>query len=178
MSTKTFFTADQHYNHYNIIKYCNCPFSSVQEMNKTMIVNHNSVVKSDDTIYMLGDVALGHPKHLKPILERLNGHKILIIGSHDKTTLQYKKYFDHISSRMDITINGHHIALCHYCMRTWSRSHWNSYMLYGHSHGTLDPIGKSWDVGVDKNNFTPLSLEQIIKIMKNRPDNPNLIRRR
>jgi calcineurin-like phosphoesterase family protein len=47
--------------------------------------------------------------------------------------------------------------------------------LFGHSHGTLEPIGKSWDVGVDKNGYAPLSWDEIVEIMKNRPDNPNLV---
>jgi calcineurin-like phosphoesterase family protein len=62
-------------------------------------------------------------------------------------------------------------------MRTWHRSHYNAWLLYGHSHGRLPPIGKSWDVGVDNNNFTPISFEQVKDIMKARPDNPNLVKR-
>ena len=62
-------------------------------------------------------------------------------------------------------------------MRVWPRSHYNSWMLYGHSHGMLDPIGKQHDVGVDNNEFYPVSLEQIREIMMGRPDNPNFIAR-
>jgi calcineurin-like phosphoesterase family protein len=61
-------------------------------------------------------------------------------------------------------------------MRVWPRSHYNSWHLFGHSHGKLEPVGKSWDVGVDKNNFIPLSLTQIEKIMEKRPDNPNFVK--
>jgi calcineurin-like phosphoesterase family protein len=63
-------------------------------------------------------------------------------------------------------------------MRTWARSHYNSWQLYGHSHGKLEPIGKQWDIGVDNNNYYPVSFDQITEIMKTRPDNPNLIKRR
>jgi calcineurin-like phosphoesterase family protein len=63
-------------------------------------------------------------------------------------------------------------------MRTWHRSHYNSWQLYGHSHGTLEPIGKQWDIGIDNNNYYPLSFEDIEMIMNRRPDNPNLVYRR
>jgi len=58
-------------------------------------------------------------------------------------------------------------------MRVWSRSHYNSWQLFGHSHGTLEPIGKQLDIGVDCHDFNPLSFDQVFKIMKSRPDNPN-----
>jgi len=48
-------------------------------------------------------------------------------------------------------------------------------LLVGNSHGRLEPIGKSWDIGVDNNNYYPVSFDRICKIMSKRPDNPNLI---
>jgi calcineurin-like phosphoesterase family protein len=48
--------------------------------------------------------------------------------------------------------------------------------LYGHSHGKLPPIGKSWDIGVDNNDFSPISFKEMEKIMEERPDNPNLVK--
>ena len=77
----------------------------------------------------------------------------------------------------DIEIEGIYIVCDHYAGRVWARSHYNSYQLYGHSHGHLPPEGKQWDVGVDNNNFFPVSFEQIKEIMAKRPDNFNLIRR-
>lgn len=50
-------------------------------------------------------------------------------------------------------------------------------LLVGNSHGELEPIGKSWDVGVDNNDYYPVSFNQLQKIMESRPDNPNLIKK-
>jgi len=56
------------------------------------------------------------------------------------------------------------IVLCHYAMRVWD---WGTWHLYGHSHGSMpdDPHSLSWDVGVDANAFSPLSVPEIAEIM-------------
>ena len=62
------------------------------------------------------------------------------------------------------------IALMHYAMRVWDRSHHGSWHLYGHSHGSLPPlVGKfSFDAGVDCWNFTPVALDTVKSEMESR----------
>ena len=57
----TFFTGDQHFDHANIIRFCNRPFTSVEEMNETIIENWNSIVSNKDDVYCLGDFAFSKP---------------------------------------------------------------------------------------------------------------------
>ena len=78
-----YFIADTHFNHENIIKYCNRPFKNTYKMNEYIIQKWNSVVKKDDTVYHLGDVGFGSLQEVKSLVERLNGTKILIKGNHD-----------------------------------------------------------------------------------------------
>ncbi len=78
-----YFIADTHFNHSNIIKYCNRPFKNTYEMNEYIIQKWNSVVKNDDIVYHLGDVGYGALQEIKEILQRLNGTKILLKGNHD-----------------------------------------------------------------------------------------------
>ena len=89
-----FVTADTHYGHGNIIKYCNRPFASADEMNTTMIKRFNERVKPEDLTFFIGDFCFKHPVsmdaeaggrplHAKSWLEQLNGQKIMIRGNHD-----------------------------------------------------------------------------------------------
>ena len=79
----TFFTSDTHFNHANIIKFCNRPFKDVEQMNEVMIANWNSVIGKDDTVFHLGDFCLGGAAEWTKILDRLNGKIYLIMGNHD-----------------------------------------------------------------------------------------------
>jgi calcineurin-like phosphoesterase family protein len=170
------FTADTHFGHANIIKYCNRPFPNVEVMNNTIKDNWNRVVRPQDTIYILGDVAMKISYYeIRKILSTLNGQKYVILGDHDKQIWKCTDLIEEITPLKKITIDNISITLCHYCMRVWWKSHFNSWHLFGHSHGYLDAIGKSHDVGVDNNNFTPISFDELKIIMNNKPNNFNYI---
>lgn len=168
-----YFTADTHFNHANIIRFCNRPFDDVLEMNEIIIQKWNEKIKPNSIVYHLGDFAFGEAGYIK---DSLNGKITLIKGSHEKSAYACRNKFEQITPLLEIDINNTTIVLCHYSMRTWHKSHYNSWHLYGHSHGKLEGWGKSFDVGVDSWNFTPLSYEEIREEMKNRPDNFNLLK--
>ena len=172
-----FFTADEHYYHKNIIEYTGRPFKGIKDMHEVLINNHNDIVGDKDTTVHAGDFAFGSIGKVRKVIKRLNGKHIFLKGSHDKAIhrLGNQDIIDYRGRRLEFTLNNKFIVIDHYCLRTWARSHYNTWHLYGHSHGRLDPIGKSWDVGVDNNNFYPVSFDQITEIMKERPDNPNYI---
>ena len=171
-----YFISDTHFGHTKVLQYCNRPYTTINEMDEDLIQKWNSVVKEKDTVYIVGDFSFRDPLIY---LRQLKGKKRLITGGHD---YNWKKRFCEFDSveKMDILkLNLYSIVLSHCCFRVWERSHYNSWHLFGHSHGKLEPIGKSWDVGVDANNYgPPLSLDEIVEIMKTRPDNPNLIRKK
>ena len=168
-----FFTADSHFGHANIIKYCNRPYESTHEMNKDLINRWNSVVGDKDIIYHLGDFSMSGKAG--GIIDRLKGRIYLIRGNHDSrgNIKKIKHRLEDIYDLKRITHNGVKIVLCHYAMRVWNGSHKGVIQLYGHSHGTCPPIGKQMDVGVDAvgaygfEPYTPLSFEQIVEYMDN-----------
>jgi len=167
-----FMTADEHYGHANILKFCKRPFDSVEEMDQALIDNHNERVSKDDTTIHAGDFTLKSKEFATSIIKQLNGSHTFLKGSHDYWLPQNHKV------RIEQKFNGYFIVIDHYCMRTWARSHFNSIHLFGHSHNKLESIGKSMDIGVDTNNYYPYSLDEIINIMKTKPDNFNLVKRR
>ncbi len=59
---KVYFTADTHFNHANVLKYCARPFASIDEMNRELIARWNALVGPEDTVYH-GD-ARGNPQSL------------------------------------------------------------------------------------------------------------------
>ena len=171
------FSADFHLSHKNIIKYCNRPFQDVEVMDNTILGNLRTKLKSDDILYYLGDLTFYETTALD-FFKMFKDIKIhYIIGNHDnKKVLDIvEAHCESVSRLKDITIEGQDITLCHYAMRVWNNSHFNSWQLYGHSHAVLEPIGKQYDVGVDNTHFFPISFEEIAEIMKNRPDNFNFI---
>ena len=173
----TWFTADTHFNHDLIRKYCHRPFDTCQEMDEIMIANWNNKIKPGDIVYHLGDFAFGKEDAVKKYRNRLMGKIHLILGNHDYKNKIHRltNIFSSVRDLLEIKYNHQRLILCHYNMRTWNASHFNSYQLHGHSHGTLAPTGKQLDVGVDVNNFSPVHIDQIMKIMLMKPDNFNYI---
>ena len=163
---KYFFTADEHYGHENIIKYCNRPFKTVDEMDNEIIRRHNEVVGINDTVIHCGDFSLAKKiGNFEKYFNRLNGKHQFILGSHDywSQLSEIKLRSDmFIADMLTIKVDEICIVCCHYAMRTWPYSHYGSIQVYGHSHGKLPPLSNQWDVGVDNNNFYPVSLEELI----------------
>jgi len=163
-----YFIADTHFYHERIIKLGKRPFSSLNDMHNTLISNWNKKVARGDLVYILGDFSF---KHSGDILKRLAGSKIFVIGSHDKDALKAdnRPLFEKIAPVISMKEEGQRVILCHYPFEVWESSHRGSWHLHGHCHGDLKPLGKRWDVGVDNNNFEPLSWVEIKGIMSKRP---------
>lgn len=158
------FTADEHYNHIKILDYCKRPFTSIEQMSETIISNHNKLVGKDDVTIHAGDFGwFKKQEDAAKVYKRLKGNHIFLKGSHDRWLPENSK----IMWRRHI--DGQFVVVCHYAFRTWERAHYGSWNLHGHSHGTLPPIGRQYDIGVDCNNFEPVSFEFLRSIMDNIP---------
>ena len=187
------FTSDHHFGHKNIIKFCNRPFDTIQEMDQVLIDNWNSVVSENDTTYYLGDFTLGNLDMFYNYIKDLNGNINIVPGGHDRRWLKnfhsaYWKGKEKIKILDPLyTLKVHNketnthdtIVLCHYPMLSWDKSHYGSIHLHGHSHGTIGSVGKSGDiqlppnqrngkrldVGVDVHNYYPISLDTVKEIL-------------
>jgi len=173
------FSSDWHLSHSNIIRYCNRPFSSIQEMDDTILKNFFDVVENRDEFYYLGDLSFNREIAREFFNRALNKQlKIhFVFGNHDNKIRDIIRFYSaYFGDMLQLDIDNTSITMTHFAMRVWNKSHFNSWNLYGHSHATLPPEGKQWDVGVDNNSFKPLHFEEVKKIMSDRPDNFNYIK--
>lgn len=180
--SENYFSADLHLFHEKIIAYTKRPFSNLDAMGDTILANFNARIRKQDTLHLIGDVAFGTPEMLRRWFARLickNVHLVHCIGAHDSVALRAPELFRSISNLKEIKVNGQYLTLCHYAMRTWPRSIYGSYQLFGHSHGTLpnDPNLLQMDVGVDPNKFQPVSFAEVQAYMSGKTFRPIQSRR-
>jgi calcineurin-like phosphoesterase family protein len=158
-----YFTADYHLGHTAIIDSCDRPFKSVQQMDKVIILNHNSVVHLNDDVYLIGDLSLATKTHrgtLEQYIHNLNGRIHLIVGNHDIRDCVflheigiYSIHYPYLEVEEFICIHDP-AASCTDRSRTF---------LHGHIHTLFSRYKNCVNVGVDVNNFTPVSIESIRK---------------
>ncbi|GHU75558.1 hydrolase [Clostridia bacterium] len=163
-----YFTADLHFGHTNIIRFCNRPFQSVAEMNSVLIDNWNAVVCNNDDIYILGDLFYRNDESAEKTLKRLNGIKHLVLGNHDKrwvNTVELSKYFALVTNLLTYKLDGVKYTLCHYPMLSWEGCGHGGYMIHGHTHnhhlGYTDQY--LLNAGVDINGYIPVTLNELIR---------------
>ncbi|MDE6575622.1 MAG: metallophosphoesterase [Muribaculaceae bacterium] len=186
-ASRVFFTSDTHFNHANIISYCKRPFRDIHEMNETIIANWNNVIGPDDIVFHLGDFCLGGAEEWNRILSRLNGKIYLILGNHDLNNIRQgvTDVFEYVAMSMCIQIGKKKIYLNHFPYLCFEGGYHNDvWQLFGHVHTRASNSGidaerlrylypTQLDVGVDNNNFTPLSFAEVrAKILK-QIENPN-----
>lgn len=157
MTNNTFFTSDQHFNHANIIKYCNRPFKDTQEMNEVLMEKWNSTVGKNDIVWCLGDICLGDRNYIPELVSKLNGRINLVMGNHD--TRNVKFYMDSGFHRVydrPVLINGM-IVLSHEPLEWVQEPMFN---IFGHVHD--NPIYKTFSrsgccVCVERHDYAPIS---------------------
>ena len=185
----TFFTSDTHFNHANIISFCNRPFKDVGQMNEVMIANWNSVIGKDDTVFHLGDFCLGGAAEWAKILERLNGKIYLIMGNHDLKNIRqgFISRFEHVAMQMHIEVGKQRLYLCHYPFLCFEGSYKDVWQLFGHVHSRKNNTGidagrlqylypTQYDVGVDNNNYAPISFEQVKRIINKQTEQTRVVK--
>ena len=188
-----FFTSDLHFGHKNILNFCKRPWETTEEMDKALITNWNSVVPKDGIVFDLGDFAFAPNSRWKEIIGQLNGEHHLILGNHDITRYpghQVMELFAGVYQQLHLKIENKHVILNHYpflCYGGSYRAPENATIqLYGHVHSGPDADGLDierlkylfpyqYDVGIDNNNYTPVSWKQIKEIINKQVNDSNLV---
>lgn len=185
---KRYFTSDLHFSHANIIKYCDRPYKSVEQMNADIIRRWNNVITPEDLVYIIGDFGYINIEEGKDLLSQLNGSKILILGNHDDNLSKCEKMgFLAVVDSLEIELCKIKFKLYHYpyftwkdwfgkYIRGWNLSHFDrrhfpgdeDVLLHGHVHNRWGKHNKAktminvcWDVW-----NRPVGLNEIISILK------------
>lgn len=134
MNSRTFVISDTHFYHKNIVKFAARPFPDVTTMNRVMVERWNSVVRDEDIVWHLGDVAMWKAREYE-IVKQLKGRKRLLLGNHD--TLPPHIYtmvgFERVQSCHEL--NGG-VILTHVPVHTSQMNRWRL-NIHGHTHTEL-----------------------------------------
>lgn len=176
---KRWILADPHFGHSAIIKHCNRPFVTVDEMTRVMSKNWNDKVSDDDEVIVVGDVCFSRePKYISDLMASLKGRKRLVYGNHDKTFKHNPNKMFGFASKQDYletTIfdgeKDRQLVIFHYPILEWNNWYHGSWHAYGHTHGKrVTDMHKfspgSWDVGVDVNDYAPIEFSELAAKIK------------
>jgi calcineurin-like phosphoesterase family protein len=188
---ETWYTSDPHFDHRNIIKYCDRPYLDVDHMNEMLIVNHNALVAPDDVVYITGDFSLS--VNALRFVHRLNGHLIILGGNHDKfwagNGAKHQKFILPYHSAgfaqvWPVGYDEHHtltdgtrvadVHLCHFPFQgdshdgdrfdKWRPVDDGRIVVHGHVHDAWKVNGRQINVGVDVWEYKPVHSSQILDI--------------
>jgi len=183
-----FYTSDDHFYHENIIKFCHRPYYNADTMNAELITNWNNVVPPNANVFVAGDmIHTGNIKYIKEIYDVLNGKIWLVLGNHcyqnkfdrkEIVDLFEGRIFDTLTIKVGTSFNPERFFISHYPHLYWPRG---CKHLYGHVHSGPNSTSNEvvpfhplrYDIGVDNNNYTPISHEQLIKIFDGQMQHEN-----
>jgi len=186
----TWWTSDTHFSHANIIKYCDRPFSSVGHMNGEMLARWNRLVKPGDTVYHLGDLALGPIDESLSLTAALHGHRFLVPGNHDRISSlpEHRKHRDRfvvayeragwtiLPEVFEMEIGGYPVVVSHYPYAgdSHDKDRFTKVrpvdhglpVIHGHVHDTFVTSGRQFNVGVDVRGYQPVPETEIIEWLR------------
>lgn len=175
------YTADPHFGHENIIKFCDRPFRSANHMDAVLMQNLWARVGPNDALWIVGDFAFGQKakdrEWLTKLFFKLPGvERHLIVGNHDlEPTLALPwDSVSHLAEVKDGPDNQMH-TLCHYPMITWNRARRGALQIFGHVHKNWKGSSNSVNAGVDVWDYMPMRFEDLARRAKTLPQNKHWV---
>ena len=148
--------SDLHLSHENMAKHRG--FIDSNEMNNHIINKWNSVVKKNDTVWILGDISMEKSAPYK-ILNLLNGIKKVVLGNHDlpQHVPELLKYVNFVCG--SFKIKG--VILTHIPINENELNRFNK-NIHGHLHMNSLDDPRYVNVSSEILNYTPIKLNDII----------------
>lgn len=180
--------SDTHFDHENIIEYCNRPFESASEMDSQLKYGWNKRVQGEDTVLHGGDIAMARGDVAIEYTNQLNGSIVLLDGNHDDIDqseapfpVMKSYYFTYIYEGTEYEFYYTHwpMGTDHHGEQNWPHyaeppSWFNGWYLHGHVHNNdpenfpfVDSDKNYVNLSVELTGYTPLHIEELIEILKN-----------
>lgn len=166
-----YYISDVHFGHDNVIQFDNREFSSVAEMDRTIIDLWNQKVSDDDDVYILGDLCFKNEKDVTWYLKQLKGKKHLILGNHDtyiKNHEEVHSYFESIDKLAYVKDGKNVCVLCHYPLAEWNKFYKGSWHIYGHIHKRVNETSffmerreRALNAACSINHYQPVTFEEL-----------------
>lgn len=163
-------TGDHHFDHANIIEYCDRPFNDVNEMNQAMQDNWGAAVDADDVVYYLGDIAMADHDRIVNLTQSLSGQFVYLLGNHDDDLEPDSAPFP-TAETVTIQHDGYRFLLTH--RPETVPDEWNHFIIHGHHHNnhpTEHPFfradTKAFNVSVELTDYTPVPVTNLVRVIK------------
>lgn len=191
---RLWFTSDTHYNHANI---CSATtkwtdpvtcreFKTLEHMNAHLVGNINECVEQDDILFHLGDWSFGGFEQIQKFRDQIVCKNIHIVtGNHDhhieNNRENCQSLFSSVNKYVELNVkwnvgtnlqNEATFVLMHFPIASWNNMARGAIHLHGHVHFNPNlrlQVGKMMDVGCDGNMLYPIQMQEVLRIMENRP---------
>ncbi len=182
-----FWTSDWHLGHQRIHEFEPGRMilgDTIEERDRELIKRFNSIVGPDDDLMVLGDVAMGDISYSLPLVANFVGNLHLVPGNHDRCWIGDKRSrnwqdryeavgFNIVPEQCEALIGETLVNVCHFPYTGESDSdredrytgfripESDTPIIHGHVHGAWKTNGRQFNVGIDANEFFPVSDEEI-----------------
>jgi calcineurin-like phosphoesterase family protein len=188
------FTSDPHWGHAFVSGIRG--FSDPAEHDASLLANYQRLIRPEDQVWWLGDLAMNKPDHALAIIDSIPGTHHLVTGNHDRCSPIFRDahkwqraYLDVFASVQAFArrrIVSSEVLLSHfpYADGTSDADHteyprYSQYrlpdegrwLIHGHTHNAAQKLhGRQVHVGVDAWNFEPVSLATIEHYVRTAPN--------
>ncbi len=179
MAKTIWISGDTHFGDAHALTLFERPFADVSTMDAHFLEALNRQIGKRDVLIHIGDFCGPMPdgqdaqiEYARKIRQQIRCKKIhLIRGNHDPKSEQFASLFDSVKDQMNFRreIGNERVIVSHYPLRAWRGQLGGALHLYGHTHGALEEVGRSMDVGVDCWKYAPLQLDHALSILVARP---------
>lgn len=164
-----YIVSDHHFYHENIIGFSDRPYSDVHQMNKSMIDKWNHIIKDNDLVIHLGDFSFASFDITANVLSLLKGHKILVKGNHDRSSGWMRRIgFDRVYKSLSFQNTRYgKLLMIHDPSKAVGVEEKYDFVLHGHTHLIDVKNEKYINCCVEKTNYEPVAIKQLIDGAKN-----------